>query len=228
MKTSVIMYRDLNGVQRRQDSKTQFFNANDLLNLYNQNGKEEKRIQRFLDNASTNEFISALIQDILQNNQNSGELTNGSNKTKEHPLTELAIYSKRGKNGGTWLHPYLFMDFAMWLSPEFKLTCIKWMYDNLIKYRNECGDSFKEVNQALFDRKPNSAHWVYANEASMLNKLVFGTTETKKRNGATEDQLQLLKSLQTADEKLIRQGLDYFDRLKKLEEIKMVLRLTEK
>lgn len=208
MKTMVIMQRDLNGVPIRQESKTQFFNANDLLALHNKSGKQKKDVDDYLNNKSTKEFIGALVQDQIQNTQNSGELEN------------LAYCSRRGKNGGTWMHPYLFIDFAFWLSPEFKLSCIKWIYDNLIKSRNEAGDTFKEVNQALFDSKPNSAHWIYANEAKMINKLIFGTPERDQRNLASESQLNLLKALQKADIYLIKKRLDYFDRIKELEKLK--------
>lgn len=220
MKTEVIMQRDLNGVKIRQSSSTQFYNANDLLELFLKDHNEDKRIQSFLENQSTKDFMSTIIEDILQNNRNSGYLENKDQEANNDSLTGLAVYTKRGKNGGTWMHPYLFMDFAMWLSPEFKLTCIKWLYDNLIKFRNDCGDSFKEVNEALFERKPNAAHWTYVNEANMINKLVFDTIEAGQRNQATEEQLNLLKQLQKADIKLIKDGLDYFDRIKKLEELK--------
>ena len=35
----------------------------------------------------------------------------------------------RGKYGGTWMHPYLFVKFAMWLDPNFMLMGIK-LYDD--------------------------------------------------------------------------------------------------
>jgi hypothetical protein len=118
------------------------------------------------------------------------------------------------------MHPYLFMDFAMWLSPKFKLTCIKWIFDNLIKSRINAGDGFKQVNEALFNQKPNIPHWEYSNEAKMINKLVFGKPDKDQRNKATEYQLNLLSGLQKADKKLIDEGIDYLDRFKRLEKLK--------
>jgi hypothetical protein len=44
MKTVVIMERDLNGVKIRQNHKTGFFNANDLLDLHNSKSPKKKRI----------------------------------------------------------------------------------------------------------------------------------------------------------------------------------------
>jgi hypothetical protein len=214
MKTSVIMSRDMNGVSIRQDSKTEFFNANDLLNIYNEEFGSDKRIDHYMENRSTKETIAAILKD-LHNTRDSGDFENG------------VIESKRGKNGGTWMHPYLFIDFGMWLSPEFKVTVLKWVYDNLVRFRNQCGDGFKEVNDALFEQKPNLSPFEYANEARMINKLVFGVPDKGQRNGATEDQLSLLKAMQRADVKLIASEMDYYERYEKLKEVKNLFLLTK-
>lgn len=217
MKTEQIMHRDLNGVSVRQSTKTSFFNANDLLSLYlKQKGAREKRISDYLDNAQTKSYMTAIQADSL-NTANSREL--------ECQLIE-PYYTKRGKYGGTWMHPYLFIDFAMWLSPEFKLTCVKWIYDKLIDLRLEGGETYKLVNRALFNRKPNTTQHEYSNEAKMINKLVFGNPSGGQRNGASEAQLQLLSSLQKADIHFIEQGLDYYDRFVKLAEVKKTLLLV--
>ncbi len=204
MKTTVIIQREMNGLTIRQDSKSQFFNATDLVEIYNKQNSENKRIQNYLDNDSTKRFLVALLQAENQNNSNSSDLENG------------LMLTKRGKNGGTWMHPYLFIDLAMWLSPEFKVTVIRWVYDNLIKLRIEAGDSFKIVNQALFNQTPTLPPFGYSNEAKMINKLVFGSPDGGQRNQATEPQLQLLKAMQYADISLIKEGLDYFQRYEKL------------
>lgn len=209
MKTAVIMNRDLSGMAVRQNSKTQFFNANDLIELYNSAHGDDKKIHHYLANDSTKRFIDALMAD--SNTRNSGDLENGTMETK------------RGKNGGTWMHPYLFIDFAMWLSPEFKVSVIRWVYDNVIKLRNECGDKFKDVNEALFELKPNSAPFTYSNEANMINKLVFGTVDKGQRNLASEKQLELLKQMQRLDVGLIKSGKDYYERYEELKKYTMLL-----
>lgn len=209
MKTAVIMQRqNMNGLLIRQNSKNQFFNATDLIESYNLKTGELKRIQNYLDNEATKRFMVALAQAENQNSSKESDLNNG------------LIETKRGKNGGTWMHPYLFIDLAMWLSPEFKITVIRWVYDNLIKLRNEAGDSFKDVNEALFDKYPSLPPFGYAHEATMINKLVFGNSDTGQRNLASESQLEMLKALQKADIKLIQSGLDYYERYEKLKELK--------
>jgi len=215
MKTAVIIKRDLNGFPISQNSKNEMFNANDLLSIYNDKSETQKQIDSYLANKKTKEFMNLLVQDINLNTQKNGEL-------------EIdIIQTKRGKYGGTWMHPYLFTHFAMWISPEFNLMCIKWVYDNLIRVRNECGDGFKEVNDALSSSNGFKDPFMYANEARMINKLIFGKPDKGQRNTATEEQLSMLKALQKTDIKLIEQGLDYYERYDKLKEVKQILLLTQ-
>ena len=93
----------------------------------------------------------------------------------------------------------------------------------MIKLRLDSGDSFKEVNLALSEKGDKVAHWTYANEAKMINKLAFGDPSGGQRDSATEEQLELLGRLQKADEKLIREGLDFYERYEKLKELKKYL-----
>lgn len=207
MKTGVVIKRNLNGVEVRQDSKTGFFNITDLLDLHNASTGEDRRLPDYLKNESTKRFMQSILSEI-QNDEESRYFEIG------------ILQAKRGKNGGTWAHPYLMMDFAMWLSPSFKLTAIKWLYDNLIQFRNDCGDGFNKVREALFEINPASPPYLYSNEANMLNKLTFGEIGIGQRNSASEQQLALLKALQNADAKLIADGLDYYERYEKLKSLK--------
>jgi len=214
MKTTVIMVRDLNGISVRQNHKTWFFNANDLLELYNKDKESKKEMWVYMKNKSLKELQEAIIRDEISNTNKSRYLNNKEIKT---------IETKRGKNGWTWMHPIIFLDFAMWLSADFKVTCIKWLYDNLIQFRDDCWNWFKEVNKALFNIKPNLPPFEYSNEAKMINKIVFWKADWWQRDSATEEQLQLLKTLQKADVKLIKEWLDYYDRYRKLIDIKKYL-----
>lgn len=215
MKTEQIMERDLNGVVVRQSTKNAYFNANDLLALYHVGAKVERRIEDYLRTKNTKGYISAIQADI-EKPEDSREL--------ESPQV---YYAKRGKNGGTWMHPYLFIDFAMWLSPKFKLTCVKWIYDKLIEVRIDSGDTFKEVNKALFNAKPSMPPYEYSNEAKMINKLAFGKSDGGQRNHATEGQLDMLCKLQKADIALIEKGLDRYDRFDALKNVKETLLLCQ-
>ena len=63
----------------------------------------------------------------------------------------LAYLKSRGKSGGTWIHPVLFVKFAMWLNPRFEVQVIKFVYDEMIKYRNKAS-----INSFVFLLEKNS------------------------------------------------------------------------
>lgn len=215
MKTSIIMMRDLNGVSVRQNHKTWFFNANDLLDLYNsQNkGRYKKELGWYFRGKQFKEYHKEVLREEFLNKENLPYLESG---------LEL-IETKRGKYWWTWMHPYIFLDFAMWLSPKFKLHCVKWIFDNLIQFRDECGDWFKEVNKALFDNMGKVSPFIYSNEAKMINKIVFWDPKAGQRKQATEEELYLLKKIQQADTKLIKKGYSFNERFIKLLELKEFL-----
>ena len=198
MKTNQLMKRDFNGTQITQRTKDAFFNATELLAVYNSNSVKQKKMYHFWENNATKDFINVLENDLISNTRNSVHYNNPI-KTYE---------STRGKGGGTYMHPYLFVKFAMWLSPEFELAIIKWVYDNLIETRNQAGDYFKEMTDAiqtnylaLKGEKPNP--FIFMNEANFLNRLCYGSDKGGKRNELTENELSLMNDLQRLNISLI-------------------------
>jgi hypothetical protein len=204
MKTAVVMQRNFLGHTIRQDSQTGFFNLNDLHAAYEANtAKPNKNIYEFLRTKQTQEFAETIRESILEHQSvipdKSTELV--------LPLVDSiqVIYTKRGKHGGTWVHPYLFLDFAMWLSPRFKLWAMQVIEDKLIELRNEAGDKFKEMTQAMKVAGIVSPR-EYASEISMINKIVFGSATRGQRNTANHEQLDLLNKLQKYNAHLIEKG----------------------
>ena len=180
------MKRDFNNSQISQRTSDKFFNATELLAVYNSNSQSKKVFAEFWSNKNTQEFLKELEKDLLLNIGDSLHL-----KTYE---------TSRGKGGATWMHPYLFVKFAMWLSPKFELQIIKWVYDNLIDFRNDAGDFYKEMCQALKEFMVNNEipldPLMYQKEAGVLNTLVFGSERPRQRNEANEFQLALMNDLQ--------------------------------
>lgn len=183
MKTAVTMKRELLGVVIRQDSKTGMMNANDLHSAGNllrkQKGLPEKQMQSFFVLDSTSELIDEIMM-------SEGLSIDGIKK------------AKRGKDGGTWLHPILFVDMAMWYSPELKVKIIKWVIDGLIMRRNESGDSFKAAMAALSDHFPmffdKTAN--YSKIANAISAACGVGTDEDKWQRATEQQLMLRDKIQ--------------------------------
>ena len=91
------------------------------------------------------------------------------------------------KNGRTpdkvWMNPILFIKFAMWINPTFEVKVIRFVYDEMIKYRNDAGDAYRDLSSAIgkivpADFMPKAMQKV----AEALNWIVFGCHEKMARN----------------------------------------------
>ncbi len=187
MKTEVIMYRPFLHFQVRQMSQSQFLNCNDALKAVNairlENGLSEKRLDKFFENDQS-EYLNALCKYLNEerflNTPKSGEL---------QPSDLIKI--KRGKYGGTWMHPYYYTKFARWLSPEFEALVDIWVTDNLLMFRNASGDSFKQLNRTLdLTFNIGEKFWEYAKVAKFVQIRVFGEEDNERWNIATHDELR--------------------------------------
>ena len=136
MKTEVIMKRKIFDTEISQKSKSEFFSATDLVRAGNKwrrnNELTDFNLSLWLTQKSTKEFIDELT--FKYGNP---------------------IIKGRGRSAHTWVHPYLFIDVALAISPKLKIETYEWLYDYLIKYRNKSGDSFKKMSGALWDKCPN-------------------------------------------------------------------------
>ena len=171
MKTNQIMTRPMGNFHVEQRTKDGYFNATSFVkqwNLHTQNSGDvkKKEIKDYLDNKATKEFLSALIQEENLNGENSPYLTS------------------RGKySGGTWMHPIMFIDFAMWLNPAFKVKVIKFVYDQMLKYRNDAGDAYRELSSAINSIVPNTfMPQAMRKVGEALNYVVFNEHEPMLRN----------------------------------------------
>lgn len=181
MKTNVVMIRSMGNFKVTQRIKDSMFNATTLLKQWNESnnlfGRKGKRIDDFLRLENTQSFLKTLEEELN---------TEDSRYLKTHEST-------RGKNGGTWMHPYLFIDFAMWLNPKFKIKVIKFVYDELIKNRHAAGDNYKMLSESGSKLKGYNFQEV----AKALNWIVFGKHNKNLRQIATPNQLRELSELQT-------------------------------
>jgi len=153
----------------------------------------------------------------------------------------IGIQSKSGRYGGTFAHVDIAMEFALWISPEFKLYIIK-DYQRLksdeshrlslewnakrelskVNYRIHT-DAIKEhlLPKLL---TPVQINYTYASEADMLNVALFGITAKQWReqnpdaignirDHATIHQLIVLVNLESMNAELIKQEIEQRDRL---------------
>ena len=197
MKTNQIMTRPMGNFHVEQRTKDGYFNATSFvkqwnLNTQNSGDLKKKDIKDYLDNKATKEFLSALIQEENLNGEKSPYLTS------------------RGKySGGTWMHPIMFIDFAMWLNPAFKVKVIKFVYDQMIKYRNEAGDAYKELSSAINSIVPNTfMPQAMRKVGEALNFVVFNEHEPMLRNKkGSEDSMRELFELERRLAENINDGL---------------------
>ena len=197
------MIRPMGCLSVEQRTKDGMFNATSLLKQWNESAGEKKEITKFFENQNTKEFIEALMQEENLNTQDSAYL-----KTK-------------GKKGGTWMHPILFVKFAMWLNPRFEVQVIKFVYDQMIAFRNEAGDAYKELSSAVARVvKPNYMKVAMKQIAEGLNWCIFNEHETAIRNQHGEEaKMRSLFELERKVASLIEDGF-----IKSLAEIMEYLR----
>ena len=182
-------------IQRTKDS---YFNATNLLDYWNTNNpKNEKQLAKYKNNKSTKEFITQLQKEDIESPLISGR---GS-----------------GKNAGTWMHPKMIIDFAMWVSVEFKSTVIDYVLDGLIDSRNTAGDYYNEMAAAIlevyaefYQKKPPAL--IYINESKMIKSLVTN----KPRNEMSEQELKQITYLQKVNANLIKKRIGKQARINRL------------
>lgn len=185
---------DFDVIQRTSDG---MFNATDLLSQWNNSKGQSKVIGHYFENSTTKEFINALLEEEMKDR-----------KTDEISLSDLYV-KRRGIFGGTWMTPLLFIDFAMWLNPSFKVKVLKFVYDELLRYRNEAGDAYKEMCSSvasILDKKQNTTMCI-SKVAKALNYIVYNQHETEIRNKqAEEGKVKELSELEKEISKLINRG----------------------
>lgn len=165
MKTNQIMIRPMGEFKVTQRTKDGFFCATELLKQWNHYSGMKKEVGDYFDNHSTKELISTIVDRENLNKGNSPYL------------------KARGKNGGTWMHPVLFIDFAMWINPSFKYDVIKFVYDEMIKFRNLAGDAYPSMCRAVRSIMPEPIFREKVKDlARSLNIIVYGKHESEMRN----------------------------------------------
>ena len=159
----------------------------------------------------------------------------------------IGIVSKSGRYGGTYAHSDIAMSFATWISPEFQLYIMKdyrrlktdensrlslgWNLNREISklnYRIHT-DAIK-VNLIPPELTPAQVAYTYANEADMLNVVLFGktakqwkdenpTVKGNMRDVATLNQLLVLANLESYNAVLINQGKKQKERMELLRQL---------
>ena len=159
----------------------------------------------------------------------------------------IGIVSKSGRYGGTYAHSDIAFEFASWISPEFKLYIIQdykrlkteetsklslnWNLNREISKLNyKIHTDAIKANLIPPELTPIQISYTYANEADLLNTVLFGKTakqwrdenpEAKGniRDHATIYQLLVWANMESYNAVLINQGKSQAERMSLLHEL---------
>lgn len=157
----------------------------------------------------------------------------------------IGIQAKAGRYGGTYAHKDIAFEFAMWISPEFKIYIIKEFQNLKEREQQQLGWSAKRelskinyhihtdaIKQNLIPAELTAVQMsnIYANEADVLNVALFGITAKEWRDANTKlkgnvrdyasiNELICLSNLENLNAVLINDGISQKERLIKLNQI---------
>ena len=216
-----------------------------------------KLIEKWMNNKNTIEFLG-VWEKLNNHNFNSPEFggiyaATGSNKfyisvSKFIAQTNaVGIVAKTGRYGGTYAHKDIAYHFGMWLSPEFNLLVIKefqrlkeiennqynleWNVKRVLSKVNYQLQTDAIKNYILPNKDESMREeWVYADEADILNLIMFGCTAKKWRalnaeranagenirDMASINELNIISNLESLNATLIKQGVSKNKRIEVL------------
>ena len=154
----------------------------------------------------------------------------------------ISLYAKAGRYGGTYAHKDIAFEFAMWISPEFKIYIVKEFQRLKEEEQRQLGWSAKrelsKINYHIHtdaikdylipDNISNkAASFMYSDEADVLNVALFGKTakmwrdenpdlKGNIRDHASIQQLIVLINLESMNSELIKLGLSQSERAARL------------
>lgn len=238
-----------------QDFQNEFISLTDIARYKSDEAKDV--IKNWMRSKDTIEFLG-LWEKLHNNNFKGVEFDSFRNQAGSNAFTmsptkwiettgAIGIVSKSGRYGGTFAHSDIAFEFASWISAEFKLYIIEdykrlkadensrfslnWNLNREISKLNYKihTDAIKE-NLIPPELTPAQISFTYANEADMLNVVLFGRTAKQwkdanpdikgnMRDGATLNQLLILTNLESYNAVLIHQGKNQKERMELLRQL---------
>lgn len=165
----------------------------------------------------------------------------------------IGIVSKSGRGGGTFAHPDIAMEFASWISPEFKLYIIQdykrlkldensrlslgWNLNrelSKINYKIHT-DAIKEY--LLKELTGEQLSYKYASEADMINVALFNKQSKQwreenpnlkgnMRDYASLNELLILANMESYNAVLIGKGINQKERMTELRNLARIQLLS--
>ena len=145
----------------------------------------------------------------------------------------IGIVAKAGRYGGTYAHKDIAFNFGMWISPMFQLYIVK-EYQRLKRLLVKANYKIHtdSIDKYIIPKLPYSKkkEWIYADEADLLNIVMFGCTARQwremnpsrslkgenLRDVASINDLAILSNLESLNAVLLKSGLSRKERMKVL------------
>lgn len=238
-----------------EDFKNDYISLTDIAK-YKNNDDPRFVIQNWMRNRNTLEFIG--LWEVL-NNENFNRVQfdtyrneAGLNRFIMTPqkwinsTNAIGIISKAGKYGGTYAHYDIAMEFASWISAEFKLYIIQdykrfksdensrlslnWNLNREISKINYKIHTDAIKTYLLNDLTESQLGFKYASEADMLNVALFNKTAKQwreenpnlkgnMRDYASLNELLVLANMESYNAVLIEKGLSQKERMIELRKL---------
>lgn len=201
MKTTKIMKRQMGDYEVLQRTSDSYFDGNALLQQWKHaHPKCKDSIKDFLDQRKVKDFIQYLQDDLrLQAQPQKGDMVE----------TQIIKYD-RGNNSSNgriadkvWMHPYLFIKFALWINTKFEVQVIKFVYDNLISLRCDAGDNYSQLMKRIY----GFTDCDFGKVAIAMNWVVFNEHCKQRRDWGTVEQMKELRQLECTLCSMIETGL---------------------
>jgi len=182
-------------------SESMYFNATEIAAQFG------KLIRDFLDLKSTKEYIYKY-----------SELFNSGSQ----PDLEMVI-TKKGKYGGTWLHQEVALEFARWVSVDFRVKLDQWIKNRIKEEQSKSADrqdarlEWPDMTAAITAAHDDPKFYHYSNEADLINRVALGMTSKKfkemmncknVRDALTGGQIKKIKKMQRLNTSMIELNME--------------------
>lgn len=129
-------------------------------------------------------YVKDAVYQAHTNTRKSGDLGGLEGVGKERLRLVLATSKARSdRGGGTWMHPLLFIKFAMWLNPRFEVKVLKFVRDKMLEYRDDAGEAYKALSSAVARVVPaDRMRAVMATVAKGINYVLWNAHSDGERN----------------------------------------------
>jgi hypothetical protein len=212
--------RNLFGIVVRQSTNGSMLNLSDLQDAYDVARQEYGWAHRRVDKAfEVHENIERIYEILKESGKVNVEISTFTESIKSSPvkyLKSLGVW-KTTRQEGTFVDPYVWVSIALWMNPKIYAKVVIWLTDQLIFSRINAGIQYKPMTNAIKQYlepalQGTAKQFVYANEANMINEIVFGCKGRDLRQSASQQQLQNIEILERINTNLIKQGMPLSNR----------------